>query len=732
MKELKELDSMSTIGRPSFRIAVLTVMIAAVSVNVQAEENTAELKQPRVPIPTVERMPALPEPYKLRDWAGVTRDYLEILFDQERRGEHLPLIEWKDPKHSVVGIPSFVGGEHNAEAINLMAALVSGSLVGIDMTRFHGHDWVAQAAQFYSPRDGVYVNRAGETAGGSFWYDTLANVLFFQLGDLYPDDPGRREQLLKIAERWLQACQALGARTDPPALPDFDHTAFRVRDMKPFDNGNRVEPEGGAAIAWMEYMAWIRSGDRRFLTTADQAIRALERRPQDRNPLYEVLLPYGVIAAARMNAEEGHKHEVAKLLNWCFEARGAPQARPWWGLISGRWGDQDVHGLVGSVRDGQGYAFAMNTFQYAGTLAPLARYDDRYAETIGKWLLHLSSAARLFYGNALDAEHQSCPDWSRTNDPQSVIAYEGLRHWKRGAVTARSDLRTVRGKVVSGDYTATHFWREAPPRLEMLEEGPEGLEHLWDFDLPDAAERRLVIAAARVSGGRAGNAFRFSYAETPEGPFTQAALISGTQRPSAVRIPDKLRGRLYLKVVSTDQTREASQGDRLEIDALSISYPSEIAPFAQGDAVVGFVSLLADSRVPVVLYRPPSAITDLSAYGSSHVGSLGGIVRASNVPGILRIDLLRTDYFHARAYPTALYYNPYPVDKTVSIPLEDQPVDLYDAVSNQFVHKGVQGVVDVTFPPSTARVLVLAPAGGKLRRDGARTLINDTVVDYGP
>ena len=103
-------------------------------------------------------------------------------------------------------------------------------------------------------------------------------------------------------------------------------------------------------------------------------------------------------------------------MNQCFDPRGRPQARPGWGVISDRWQGQDAHGLVGSTTDGEGYAFAMNTFQWAGALVPLARYDTRYAHDIGKWMLNLANASRLFYPNAHDAEHQSSYAWAQAHD----------------------------------------------------------------------------------------------------------------------------------------------------------------------------------------------------------------------------------------------------------------------------------------------------------------------------
>lgn len=88
-------------------------------------------------------------------------------------------------------------------------------------------------------------------------------------------------------------------------------------------------------------------------------------------------------------------------------------------------GDREVDGLVGVVTEVGGYAFAMETFSMAGALAPIARYDSRYAHSLGRWLTHLASSAHLFYPDALPAAQQSSAFW--LEDTQHVIPYEGLR-----------------------------------------------------------------------------------------------------------------------------------------------------------------------------------------------------------------------------------------------------------------------------------------------------------------
>ena len=71
-----------------------------------------------------------------------------------------------------------------------------------------------------------------------------------------------------------------------------------------------------------------------------------------------MLLPFGTLIAARLNAEHQRDYDVDRFLNWCF---GISDCRGGWGVTIGRWGDYDCDGLVGSIDNRGGYAFAMNT-----------------------------------------------------------------------------------------------------------------------------------------------------------------------------------------------------------------------------------------------------------------------------------------------------------------------------------------------------------------------------------
>jgi hypothetical protein len=96
----------------------------------------------------------------------------------------------------------------------------------------------------------------------------------------------------------------------------------------------------------------------------------------------------------------------------------------------------------------------------------------------------------------------------------------------------------------------------------------------------------------------------------------------------------------------------------------------------------------------------------------------------------LQVDCLATDFFHAPAYPTHLYYNPHATQRKVSVAVGDQPVDLYDAVTHRFLVRDIHGTAPLSLAGKTAAVTVRTPAGGHTRRDGPRLLVNDVVVDW--
>lgn len=652
----------------------------------------------------VDAMPRLPAPYALRDWAQVTRDYVRLVLDPARSGDLLPIVRLPGPERAGFALPSYLGGARGAEAINCIALGVSGALVGVNMRHSPAGNWPELCERFYNSDDGIYTNGVGERAGGSFWYDLFPNILAFQLHSLYPTAEGSARNS-RVAEQWRKACAAMGA-TDAPATPgDFDHTAFRFADMRPVNNGTWIEPDAAAAIAWLEYAEWSEHPDPAQLAAADNCIRALERRPIEKNPLYEVLLPYGALAAAKMNAELGRGYDVGRLVDWCFNPGGAASARPGWGVIDARFGADDCFGLAGSVTDTNGYAFAMNTFEWAGALTPIARYDPRFARSIGRWMLNLVNASRLFYPNALPASHQDNRDWADHFDAASCLGYEGLRNEAQRFATPQTE-RTLAGRVVAGNCAQTRRWSDD---FEVLAASADGrLSHVWRLDLPAGSDYNLLVRA-RFSGPAQGQ-FHISYARAAEGPYTPAFTVDSTDARVYYTGITAGRGPLWVRAESAVPTASAA---RLACSLIRVGIVDPgLSPYATGDAMGN------------------GAPSNLCLYGSSHVGTLGAIVGATNVTGILRLDLLKTDYYRRPAYPSALYYNPYDTPRSVDVDAGTRAVNLYDACTHRFLRRGVKGRTTVAIPADTALVLVAAPTHGPTTERGDRRLVAGVVIDY--
>ena len=140
-------------------------------------------------IDRVESMPDSPASYVMRDWRQVARDYDSLVFDFTASGEYLPLIRWDTSRRhfdlDTFFLPSYVGDYRqqpgSQEAINVLAALLGATLVGIDKSSQHGYNWVLMAKQFFNVDDSqrVVLNNIGGRSGGSFWYEIYPAILFF-------------------------------------------------------------------------------------------------------------------------------------------------------------------------------------------------------------------------------------------------------------------------------------------------------------------------------------------------------------------------------------------------------------------------------------------------------------------------------------------------------------------------------------------------------------------------
>ncbi len=537
-----------------------------------AQIATAQTGQ--IAIPRIEQMPNLPAPLNIRDWRQVAARYDSFAYDLQKTGQYLPLVYLKTagtnyPQNPTFGLHTYIGTNSpmGNEAINVLPSLVGATLVGADKRNQFGKNWLLMSQDFFNKNNGenLYLNNAGASSGGDWWYDLMPNLYFYQLYDLYPNLGGEADaQFLTIADRFLEAVRTLGGDDAPWEPGYFNYRAFKFKTQQPNPVGV-PEPEAAGAFAWVLFHAFQKTGNPEYLKAAEWSLEFLN--DWQSNPSYELQLPYGTLTAAKMNAEIGTKYDIQKMLNWSFD-RGALRG---WGTIVGKWGGFDVSGLVGEANDaGNDYAFQLNGLQQAAALVPMVRYDKKFARAVGKWMLNLSNATRLFYPGFLPNNLQDAAAWSAANDPQQVVGYEALRQ----------------------------KWQN-------------------------------------------------------------------------------------------------------------------LSPFSTGDAVGG-----------------TWAKTNLSLYSTGSIGYLGALVEKTNVDNILKINLLKTDFYKNAAYPTFLFYNPNATAQLVNFDAGAAPADIYEALGETFILKNVAGTVSFQVPANQAILIAVCPAGGVVSFEKNKMKVNGTVVDF--
>lgn len=539
-------------------------------------------------IDRVNKMPGFPQPFEIIDYKKLSVDFDKTVYDFNAKGEFWPLV-WIDSSQknfpqNVVGLYTAVGdvrqGTNNKgmfhEALATMGATLGASLVGIDKTNQNGLNYVSMLKNYFNSETNWNImmnNTCPEVAllgggyGRDWWYDVYPNLLFYAVYDKYPNEPGFEQMARTIADKFYEA--------DTILKGNYNYSYFDYAKMQPMTNNICAQPDAAAGHAWVLYSAYKKFKDEKYLKGAISAMNALNSQPI--NPTYELLMPFGAYLSARIEAENNQAFDTAKMLDWTFD--GTAICREGWGFLVGNWNGYDISGTVGSTVDRGGYGFLMNTYDAAWPLVPMVRYDQSYANAVGKWMLNAANASRFFYPEYLPAKHQTIPEKAKVS--KGVIAYEGIIKQSNMPV-----YQHIEAPVAQGD-------------------GP-----LW--------------------------------------------------------VPGK---------------------------------------------------------------NPPES--QLSVYGSGHVGIFGSIISKTNVEGILQLDLLATDFFRDAAYNSYLIHNPFNDDKKVKVKTNSHTkVDIYDAVSQKIIAKNVRKSSKINLPRNRSMVLVMIPSKGKMTYDGKKMLVNGIIVDY--
>lgn len=391
----------------------------------------------QVTINRIDSMPDIPVTYQMLDWKKKARDFDKFVFDWENTSKVGPLI-WLDNARRNIDQPTFglytavkdirqgknVNNGEFHESLNSLAAILGAGLVGIDKTNQDGYNYVKMAQNYFNSDTGwnIVMNNTtssvGSKGGGygrDWWYDVLPNALYYAVCDVFPGVDGAESIQKSIAEQFTKADSVLNG--------NYDYSYFDYGKMRGGINHIPFQQDVAGGHAYVLLCAYRKFGDVRYLNHSKSAIEALLSQKESR--FYEALLPLGVYTAAYLNATEGANYDVQKLLNWVFDGCKSPTGRTGWGIIVGKWGDYDVSGLQGSITDGGGYAFLMNSIKPAWSFVPMVKYQPQYAKAIGKWMLNNASACRLFYPGYIDEKHQWAPELKDITN--NNIAYEGLR-----------------------------------------------------------------------------------------------------------------------------------------------------------------------------------------------------------------------------------------------------------------------------------------------------------------
>ncbi|WP_282160910.1 hypothetical protein [Ulvibacterium marinum] len=382
----------------------------------------------------IDSMPNLPKPFKILDFNNIARKYDSLVYDPNQAGEYWPLI-WKDNSRKnfnqeTYGIYTAMGDARQGiehydgifhESLASIGSVLGSSLVGIDKSKQNGENYVGMLKNYFNSEiewNIVMNNTCPEVAqlGGGYardwWYDVYPNLLFYAVADFYPNEKGYEPILRSVADKFYEADAVLNG--------DYGYSFFNYATMEPKKSWICTQEDVAAGHAYVLYSAYQKFEDPKYLEGAKSSLEALLN--QKGNSFYEILMPFGAYVAARLNAEEGTNYDYSKILDWTFNAD--PLCREGWGVLVDEWNGYDVSGLVGSTTHNGGFGFLMNTYDTMWPLVPMVRYDQRYANTIGKWMLNAANASRLFYPNEIPDEHQTIPE--EKEHTKGVIAYEGL------------------------------------------------------------------------------------------------------------------------------------------------------------------------------------------------------------------------------------------------------------------------------------------------------------------
>ncbi len=95
----------------------------------------------------------------------------------------------------------------------------------------------------------------------------MPNILFYSIADLYPQTPHFDEVARIVADRFFEVGSIINE--------DYNLRSFNFRTNEPYVPEKGYQPDAAGGIGWLQYMAYQKFGEGKYLEGALVAIGAL-------------------------------------------------------------------------------------------------------------------------------------------------------------------------------------------------------------------------------------------------------------------------------------------------------------------------------------------------------------------------------------------------------------------------------------------------------------------------
>lgn len=372
----------------SFIFFIATVAFGTQTVNAEVAKSKSIYKY----IQAIREMPYLPANYQYVDWKDKATKFNDLLFDMNNHDLMFGEAVSENTGRETLGIVTYTDEKRDTkttQALTLMSALLSAEKLNKESI---GQDKLQELVQFVEAYyniqngEGTLLNYQDiDSTELSFWQQIYPALMYFMLMDRYEATIDSDAMLRNIADTWYEVTMDLGGSD---GIVDFGYTGYDFKNKKPFDNGEWTEPDAAAGVALLEYYAFQKFNDRKYMKAASLCMNYLDE--FQRNPGYELLYLYLPYLSARLNAVEDYNFNTAKYMEFFFTQS---DYRHEYGVLKEGYGA----GLIGERTQYGGSPYSFQSIVGATALVPMLKYDQRYAVEVGKYLLNLTQNLNLFY-----------------------------------------------------------------------------------------------------------------------------------------------------------------------------------------------------------------------------------------------------------------------------------------------------------------------------------------------